>query len=298
MTNESFLQFNTAGDITVKAGHELQSRTINDYELVYFPKGGQTVYTTETEHYELKHPSIIMTRPQEVHRYTFDKDRSTRHMFIHFHPNAPMLQREYTLLHAHHPVITLDDQSIIPQLFSHIFTCFHHKPGRWRARAQFMFLTIIEELEVLLTTESSRIMSNPLPPQIYTVMQYIDQHLSENLTISRLAQSLDWSHEHFTRTFTQHIGVTPKGWINKRRIERASQLLLQSTSPIKEISKAVGYQDEYYFYRLFRKLMGMTPSNYRKKYTEAKFLGIAPPNDIERLYPLNHFFILNDGEED
>jgi iron complex transport system substrate-binding protein len=54
-------------------------------------------------------------------------------------------------------------------------------------------------------------------------------------------------------------------YIIQQRMARAATLLSETSSPIKQIGNAVGYEDAYYFSRLFKRITGMTPSDYRQK---------------------------------
>ncbi|MBW7460349.1 AraC family transcriptional regulator, partial [Paenibacillus sepulcri] len=74
----------SVGDIVIKAGFVLDARTIEDYELVYFPVGTDTVYELEGKPHILNDPCFVFTRPDERHRYCFDKEKNVRHLFVHF----------------------------------------------------------------------------------------------------------------------------------------------------------------------------------------------------------------------
>ena len=58
--------------------------------------------------------------------------------------------------------------------------------------------------------------------------------------------------------------ITPLLYINKKRIEKAQLRLVTETTPIKEIAYQLGFEDQTYFNRIFKKSTGMTPTNYRK----------------------------------
>lgn len=290
------IRFHHAGDVTVKGGHRLGPRTIDDYELVYFPAGNGTVYEAQGRKYPLDAPCVVVTRPWEPHHYTFDSELPTRHLFIHFDPADERLLERYTLLGR--TVVCsapLRRESLVPQLMTQLMYCFHTRPARWRQLAEMMLLSILEELESGLTEPSigGGAEEALLPPQVSAAMSYMEAHLTEKLEIDRLARHVGWSHEHFSRTFQQHVGCSPKEWMTKRRIEHAAQLLLQRPDSVKEIARESGFGDEYYFHRLFRRRMGMTATEYRKKYGDPRFHELVPATGLGRFYPLNHFFALD-----
>ncbi|WP_199615303.1 AraC family transcriptional regulator [Paenibacillus alkalitolerans] len=290
----SFIRFHHAGDITVKAGHRLGPRVIADFELVYFPIGNGTVYDIDGMEHMLNAPCALLTRPGEPHTYAFDPALPTRHLFIHFDVGNEALHERYPLLSRGTPaIVQLHNQSLVPQMMKQMLYYFHTQPGRWRFLCEMLFLSVLEELESEAESGTLNTEETAMPHQIYHAMKYMEDHLAEKMEIERLARHVGWSHEHFTRTFQQHVGHTPKAWMTKRKIERAAQLLLQRSDSVKEIAREIGFGDEYYFHRLFRRWMGMTATEHRRKYGDLRFRELAPPDDWGRFYPLNHFFALD-----
>ena len=291
-------RFHSAGDVTVKAGHRIPERKLSDYELVYFPIGTQTVYRTDGSGEELNDPCIIVTRPGEPHSYQFDPMKPTRHLFIHFDCDPETVRSRYSLLTAtDSTVIALQDHSLVPQLLNQLLFYFHRRPERWRPLTESLMLAMLEELESMVLPGSKPAVEATMPMQIDQALQYIDLHVTEKIEVEQLARSAGWSHEHFTRTFQQYIGFSPKMWITKRRLDLAAQLLLRNAYSIKEAARNAGFSDEYYFHRLFRQKMGITATEYRRKYGDSRMSDLAPLNDLGRFYPRNHLFVMDSRQK-
>lgn len=96
---------------------------------------------------------------------------------------------------------------------------------------------------------------------------YLEQHIHEPISIQLLADSLEISTRHLLRTFKERYGIGPQIYLQQLRIERAKQHLLSNHYGIKEIAISLGYEDEYYFSRAFKKETSMAPSIFRRKYT-------------------------------
>ncbi len=296
MKFNSLIRFHHAGDISIKAEHQLGPRQINDYELVFFPTPSETLYQSEfTGESQINEPSVLITRPNEIHTYLFDKVNSTRHLFIHFDLHHEELIERYSILDSSciRSVFRLNEESLIPVLMKQLLYSFHTQTPRWRSLAEMLFLSVLEEMESMVGEDHPVTQLNSIPLPIHAAMQYIDKNLENRFDIAELAHFSGWTHEHFTRTFQQYVGHPPRDWINKRRIERAAQLLLQSTDSAKQIAILMGFKDEYYFHRLFRKWMGMTSLEYRKRYGDPRLRELAPIEDLSRFYPSNHAFILD-----
>jgi len=84
------------------------------------------------------------------------------------------------------------------------------------------------------------------------------------ISVDQLASRLNLDIAYFSRKFTEEVGTSPKKYILKKRIERAKELLRTTDANIFEISNSVGYDDQFYFCRIFKKNVGVAPSEYRK----------------------------------
>ncbi|MGG1516531.1 AraC family transcriptional regulator [Paenibacillus oryzisoli] len=76
---------------------------------------------------------------------------------------------------------------------------------------------------------------------------------------------LDRKYEYICQIFSKYAGLTIRNYIQQLRIQRAKQLLLETTSDIRHIAEQVGYDDPLYFSKIFKKLEGISPSEYRMR---------------------------------
>lgn len=98
-------------------------------------------------------------------------------------------------------------------------------------------------------------------------VQYIDIHLSESIPADTLCALNNISRTHFVHLFGKETGKTIKQYIAAARCERAAELLENSQLHIQEISSYVGYEDNNYFSKIFKSIMGVSPQEYRKRKT-------------------------------
>lgn len=93
---------------------------------------------------------------------------------------------------------------------------------------------------------------------------FMQQNLSTVITLDNIAQSANLSASFFCRKFKQDTGYAPIEYFNHLRIQRACQLLHFSDLRINEVASRLGIDDPFYFSRLFKKQMGVSPAEYRK----------------------------------
>lgn len=100
--------------------------------------------------------------------------------------------------------------------------------------------------------------------------EYILAHLSENLSRQEIADHVHLSQNHLARLFRQETGSSISDFILQQRMQRAFGLLINTSLPVGQVAEQVGYENYSYFLTLFRRVSGMTPSQYRKKYSNIK----------------------------
>jgi AraC-like DNA-binding protein len=105
----------------------------------------------------------------------------------------------------------------------------------------------------------------PLSRHLLRVRDLIDRAYASRLDIPALARSAHVSEAHFSRSFKSAFGETPHQYLLTRRIERAKALLRDSDLSITEVCLAVGLSSHGTFSRQFRRLVGVSPSEYRTR---------------------------------
>lgn len=98
------------------------------------------------------------------------------------------------------------------------------------------------------------------------IINYIELYFSEEISVEKIAGHIHVHPSHLMRTFKKEMGTTITTYINNRRIEEAKELLTRSNLLITDISIMVGFSDPQYFSKVFKKLVSMTPKEYRTKY--------------------------------
>lgn len=100
--------------------------------------------------------------------------------------------------------------------------------------------------------------------QVTKILDYFHTHYEEEVSISEVADMFDIDRRRIAYLFEKITGLTPIQYLTRYRISKAKELLTISELTVSEISEAVGYQDSFYFSRVFKNITKMSPSNYRK----------------------------------
>ena len=126
-----------------------------------------------------------------------------------------------------------------------------------------------------LSIMSNRIVlqeQNAEPPVIARAKQYIAEHQSEELSLDQVAKSVHTSKFYFCKMFKKATGINFTDYLSRVRTERAKNLLLNPNLRVSEIAYEVGFQSLTHFNRVFKRILGESPTDYRNQVAKAQLL--------------------------
>ena len=103
-----------------------------------------------------------------------------------------------------------------------------------------------------------------LNAHVQKAMEYIDNHITEPLSLEDVAAMLHLTREYTAALFKRETGMTVTQYINNRKLSRASDLIREEGNDLAEIAKSLGYKNYTYFSSIFKKHFGVSPSQFRK----------------------------------
>jgi AraC family transcriptional regulator len=106
--------------------------------------------------------------------------------------------------------------------------------------------------------------------QIARVRAFIDENLHRTIHAGDLSAVARRSTAHFSRSFKRAFGEPPHAYVVRRRLERACHLMISSSASLSEIALSVGFSDQAHLCRLFRQVVGQSPSSWRRDLQPAR----------------------------
>ncbi|TWB48941.1 AraC-like DNA-binding protein [Nitrospirillum viridazoti] len=106
------------------------------------------------------------------------------------------------------------------------------------------------------------------PWQVRRVTAYMEEHLSEHISVKKLGEVARRSASHFCRAFKRTMGETPYSFITRRRLALAQRMMLTSDAPLSEIAVTCGFSDQSHFTNRFRGATGQSPAAWRRERRE------------------------------
>ena len=166
-------------------------------------------------------------------------------------------------------VIKGNEKKEINQLAERIVT----ENAENRYAKDLMVHTLTVELMIILSRalrseweENLRVKNGKAKELVAIAKQFMDENFDQGITVSEAAAYVFLSQGYFTRAFRDETGISPMNYLMKKRIEKACALLQNNEIKVSAISLQSGFSSPQRFNVAFRKQMGMTPMEYRKKY--------------------------------
>ena len=114
-------------------------------------------------------------------------------------------------------------------------------------------------------------------------LRYMWQYLAEPLSVDKIAAAASVSRRKLERHFRKHLGRSVIDELIRKRIERCCEMLAATEMTVRDIARQVGFRSEPYFFVVFRKAVGMTPSQYRRSH--AAKAGKGEDENAEKAQP-------------
>jgi AraC family transcriptional regulator len=136
--------------------------------------------------------------------------------------------------------------------------------GRLYGEALATALAVYLQQRYAIQPVKTKIYHGGMPKyRLNRVLEFIAEHEAENIPLSQLAEIAGMSPHYFSELFRQSLKLSPHQFILRRRIERAKRLLHNPELSLLQISLDTGFQDQSHFTKVFRRLVGVTPMQYR-----------------------------------
>lgn len=143
--------------------------------------------------------------------------------------------------------------------FHEIITMIHH-------------CETIDKLDALLQEAFTEIAkwlmddgSNRYGKDIIEIINYVEENYTQKITLKMLATKFGINESYLSRMFKNQTGKNLIYYVNERKMRKARELLSDPTMMVKEAAYAVGYEDQFYFNKLFKRFFGISPTEFRKR---------------------------------
>lgn len=244
--------------------YNLKRDSLYDFQIKYVVRGsGSVIRNGQTYHVGPK--EVFFLDLNKPHRYHANPSDPWELLWVHF-GGSQALDYFQLLENDSCPVYQVCNPLRIKQLFSELFDLFDQRPVGFEVLASSMITDVLSDLVVKKMEGGSENTSlNPpqYPEAIKRGIFYLEHHFSEPVNVKRISHEALLSPFHFSRLFKRTTGYTVMEYLIKFRLTQAKYLLMQTELPISEIAEKVGFNDQSYFGKVFKRYETLTPKEYR-----------------------------------
>lgn len=233
------------------------------------------IHFVEGVPYEIQAFDIVGISPNRLHKTQYPAGKPCKRLIIRF--NMPThvtgLSNEYeqllSIFNREVPIFRFDSE-LQKRLYNKLNDIYQLAPKKDPMRNLIIHQKFIEFLVLLFLNQDSNIYYNEtdlttLEQKIYSVASYIHAHYPEPLSLEFLANNFCISASYLSHQFKEVTGFSVTDYIQMTRIRNVQSLLLNTQIPITEVAEPCGFNSFSQFNRVFRKHIGMSPSQYRKQ---------------------------------
>lgn len=251
------------GTFEKKAPSLLQGRHISGFhgyppmfhahlEMIYVCKGSIST-TVDGQTHQISAGQLCILFPYLTHSYAESPDADL--ILLLFDPGVTAFTN--TLL-TKRPICHYTDGQALAPLLDRAVTML--KNGRIKTATGYLNAIIGELLEILPLEDAPDAAGNIA----VKVLEYCAEHFSEPVTLKTVADALFISQSYVSKIFSDKLRCSFREYINSLRIERAKTLLREGNRQITDVMFACGFSNQSSFNRVFRKLCGVCPKEYKK----------------------------------
>lgn len=215
---------------------------------------GQGVLLCGQRRYPLRAGDTFLAYPNTVVHYCAGKREPWEYLWVGFGGRDAERILEQTGLSPGEPVLWGMEGEEVPRLMERICGCGGGEP--WRE------LEAAAGLHSLLSHLVRRASVWEEPDCAQQAAEYIVTHYEEPITVEGLAERLSVSHSSLYRRFIKRYQMSPKRFLLEYRIRRACALLADTACSVQEVATSVGFEDPFYFSRVFKEINGVSPRQY------------------------------------
>ena len=236
----------------------------DDY-ILFYCLGGVGHIDTADQKYLLKTNQFLILPPNEYHRYQADIEDPWTIYWVHFSGSRlHELEDQFHLANFKMPTDIYYSEEML-QTWEEMF--YSLDKGYTSNSISFANLTLYRFLSFFLFPDRKKLVQKEedtgQPSLVSDSIRYMKENVVERFTVEDLSEKANLSASHYTALFKKSTGMSPMDYFIRMKIQYACQLLSQSKLKIKEVGDKIGYEDPYYFSRIFKKVTGKSPAQYK-----------------------------------
>lgn len=232
-----------------------------NFNRLYYIVEGEGRIKIDDDEYAPSPGQLFLLPAGTRHSFSTISDNTFTKFYCHFTATVGDIPLSQILKLPHY--IEVSKKRTVTSLFTKMIKLYNEGGLSAPTRIKAILFELLSEFIDRAESDPSRVGTMPSFHKINIVLEYIDRHLTEPITVDTLAKLVHFHPNYFMPYFKSILGVSPIAYVNKKRVEQVQYLLHQTEMSISEISKLMN-MDIYYMSKLFKQYTGFPPSKFRR----------------------------------
>ena len=234
---------------------------IRDHYIIHFITEGKGIFRVDDTNYNLHERQAFLICPNVLTQYEADKKSPWSYYWIGFHGENVKEVLSASNLSYENPILSYEKNRIIDILVKSIYSLENTRTN-FELKSKGLLYLLMDELTNVGCKKNIDVSENTSELYVQNAINYIRRNYSEEIKIKDIANFLNLDRSYLTRVFKEVLCMTPQEYLIHFRIEKAKGLLKSTDLSVSAVGRSVGYPDPYYFSKIFKKNVNLTPKNY------------------------------------
>lgn len=260
----NLIHLQETGELTAQNPHTNRRENLSSY-LFFIVRNGSGSLTYDGVSHNLLEGDCVFLDCRKPYAHQTSEDLWTLKWAHFYGPNMNAIYEKYTerggrpCFHSSQPEVY---SSLLEELYQIAASNVHVKDMRIYEKLTTLLTLLMEES----WNPDNRLHSAAGKRSLQTIKEYLDQHYPEKISLDSLSELFFINKFYLTRIFKEQFGVTINNYLLQVRITHAKQMLRFTDLSIEKIGQECGMNDANYFSRMFKKVEGISPGEYRKRW--------------------------------
>ena len=238
-----------------------KGRILQEYQLVYITKGKGIFFSDENTKIEIERGDLLLLHPGQWHTYFPSPETGWNEYYIGFEGSIIENLIQTSFLSDRNTCIKVGLSESLVQLFGQSINIAQADKASVQQYLGGVLMHIIGLTFSILSNRQFEV--NNMDQKIESAKIFMYENIYGDVDVEKLAERLNLSYSWFRKIFKDYTGYAPAKYFQELKIQKAKEMLAHTSMSIKEISFTLGYTTSEHFFSLFKRNVGMTPSEYR-----------------------------------
>jgi AraC family transcriptional regulator, transcriptional activator for feuABC-ybbA operon len=242
-----------------------QITRVIQHHILAFVTGGKGSIMIENKRYQVKEGMLFYIRPNVRHSIEWSAEDPASFLTVHFScGRVGFMDGKWSIKDEEEMFLLHSGQEL--KDFYYIEDIFYKTVDSWNSKQpgyEFIANTMFQQLLIAIYQNINKLNQNHATSlKVGKIIEYMHQNINGRVNLTELSELVNMSATYLSRAFKETTGYSVIEYFNKIKIDKSKEILIEGDKKVKEVAQELGFTDEFYFSRIFKKNEGVSPSEY------------------------------------